>query len=88
MVSTYFSHAVCRGLIREKILAAPTDSPVLQGRLAMGMAVRAPEGRLAVTQAGPPIMIVVPQTANRSLVAGSLAPGSFVPVLSLPAGAP
>lgn len=88
VVSTYFSHAVYRGLIREKILAAPTDSPVLQGRLAVEMAVRALEGKLAVTHAGPPITIVVPETADGSLVAGSLAPASFVPVFSLPAGAP
>lgn len=83
VVSTYFSHAVYRGLKREKILAAPTDSPVLQGRLAVEMAIRALEDRLVVTHAGPPISMIVAEGADGSSVAGSLAPASFVPVFTL-----
>jgi len=85
VVSTYFSHSVYRGLKRKKILAAPTDSPVLQGRLAVEMAVRALEGKLVVQHAGPPISIIVPDTADGSAVAGSLAPASFVPLFTLAA---
>lgn len=83
VVSTYLSHAVYRGVVRNRILAAPTDSPVMQGRLAIEMAVRALEGSLTVRHAGPPISIVTPETAGSAVVAGSLAPASFVPVFTL-----
>ncbi len=88
IVSTYLSHAVYRGVMRGRILAAPTDSPVLQGRLAVEMAVRALEGRLDIRHAGPPIWTVTPETTGPAVTEGSLAPASFVPVFSLEAGAP
>jgi protein TorT len=88
VVSTYLSHAVYRGVKRGRILAAPTDSPVVQGRLAIEMAVRALEGTLEVRHAGPPIWVVTPETATREVIAGSLAPASFIPVFSLPPPAP
>jgi protein TorT len=88
VVSTYLSHSVYRGLKRGRILAAPTDSPVVQGRLAIEMAVRALEGTLEVRHAGPPIWVVTPETATREVIAGSLAPASFIPVFSLPPPAP
>lgn len=85
VVSTYLSHAVYRGVVRNRILAAPTDSPVMQGRLAIEMAVRALEGRLDVRHAGPPISIVTPGTSGAAVVESSLAPASFVPVFSMTA---
>lgn len=86
VVSTYLSHAVYRGVVRGRILAAPTDSPVLQGRLSIEMAVRALEDRLTTRHAGPPVWTVTPLTAGGGVVEGSLAPASFVPVFSLEAG--
>ena len=83
VVSTYMSHAVYRGVMRGRILAAPTDSPVIQGRLAIEMAVRAVEGSLTVRHAGPPISLVTPEDAGSAFLDGSLAPASFVPVFSL-----
>lgn len=83
IVSTYLSHAVYRGVTRGRILAAPTDSPVVQGRMAIEMAVRALEGSLATRHAGPPISVVTPETSGRDVIEGSLAPASFVPVFSL-----
>lgn len=89
VVSTYLSHAVYRGVMRGRILAAPTDSPVVQGRLAVEMAVRALEGRLEVRHAGPAVRVVTPDTTGPSVTEGSLAPASFVPVFSLaPGGGP
>jgi protein TorT len=88
VVSTYLSHAVYRGVVRGRILAAPTDSPVLQGRLAIEMAVRALEDRLTTRHAGPPVWTVTPETAGDAVIQGSLAPASFVPVFSLPAPRP
>lgn len=83
IVSTYLSHAVYRGVTRGRILAAPTDSPVVQGRMAIEMAVRALEGSLAIKHAGPPISVVSSEVSGRDVIEGSLAPASFVPVFSM-----
>lgn len=85
IVSTYLSHGVFRGLMRGRILAAPTDSPVVQGRLAVEMAVRAIEGKLAIRHAGPKIEVLVPEGLPAFQIEDSLAPASFVSVFSLEA---
>lgn len=85
VLSTYLSHAVYRGVIRGRILAAPTDSPVMQGRLSIEMAVRALEGSLDITHAGPAISVVTRETSGPDVIEGSLAPASFAPVFSLEA---
>ncbi len=84
IVSTYLSHAVYRGITRGRILAAPTDFPVVQGRLAVEMAVRAIEGQLTVPHAGPRIQIVTSDSVGAIGTEGSLAPASFVPIFALP----
>lgn len=86
VVSTYLSHAVYRGITRDRILAAPTDFPVVQGRLAVEMAVRAIEGKLTVAHAGPRIEIVTSSNVQSIGTEGSLAPASFVPIFALPSG--
>lgn len=63
LVSTYISHTVMRGLMNGRVLAAPFDDPMLQGRMAVGqvMAVLAsgrPEGLkgpdiVLLTKSGP-----------------------------------
>lgn len=83
IVSTYLSHAVYRGITRGRILAAPTDFPVVQGRLSVEMAVRAIEGKLTVAHAGPRIEIVTSGSAKSIGTNGSLAPASFVPVFAM-----
>jgi periplasmic protein TorT len=75
-------------MMRGRILAAPTDFPVLQGWLSVEMAVRALEKRLVLTHAGPPILMVKSDTVDQTPVHGSLAPASFVPVCSLEAKEP
>jgi len=82
VVSTYLSHAVYRGVFRGRILAAPTDSPVLQGQLSIEMAVRALEGHLTTHHAGPPVWTVTADTPAADFQE-SLAPASFAPVFSL-----
>lgn len=83
VVSTYMSHAVFRGIQRGRILGAPTDFPVLQGRLAIELAVRAIEGRLDLRHAGPAIVTVTAGNIDRIGSAGSLAPATFVPVFEV-----
>ena len=82
VVSTYLSHAVYRGILRGRILAAPTDLAVRQGELSVEMAVRALEGQLHIPHAGPVIVTVTPETIGAIGTTGSLAPASFTPVFS------
>ncbi|MCC5973603.1 MAG: TMAO reductase system periplasmic protein TorT, partial [Rubellimicrobium sp.] len=83
IVSTYMSHAVFRGIRRGRILAAPTDFAVIQGRLSVEMAVRALEGQLEVALAGPVIVNVTRETVEQIGSEGSLAPASFEAVFKL-----
>ena len=83
IVSTYVSHGVYRGIKRHRILAAPTDFAVLQGRLAVELAVRAIEGRLTIRHAGPKIVSLTPANIDAVGTEQSLAPASFVPVFKV-----
>ena len=80
VVSDYMTHAVYRGVLRGRVIAAPTDSPVLQGRLAVEMAVRAIEGKLRTKHAGPEIRVFDRNALQTEVLEQSLAPASFVPV--------
>ena len=80
VISDYMTHAVYRGIRRGRIIAAPTDQPVMQGRLAIDQAVRALEEALEVTHAGPAIRVFTKETVSTSGLAETLAPATFVPV--------
>ncbi len=79
ILSDYFTHAVYRGLKRGRIVAAPTDFPVKQGRLGIEQAVRVLEGRLTMKHAGPAIQLVDTDTVDHIGTEGSLAPATFAP---------
>ena len=83
IVSTYVSHGVYRGIKRGRILAAPTDFAVLQGRLAIELAVRAIEGKLTIRHAGPQIITITSENIDSIGTLESLAPASFVPVFEV-----
>jgi protein TorT len=83
IVSTYVSHGVYRGIKRGRILAAPTDFAVLQGRLAIELAVRAIEGKLTIQHAGPKIVTLTLENIDLIGTDESLAPASFVPVFKV-----
>lgn len=83
IVSDYMSHGVFRGIRRGRILAAPTDFPILQGRLAIEQAVRAVEGSLEVIHAGPEIVSVTADSVEDARHQGSLAPAAFIPVFEV-----
>jgi len=83
IVSTYMTHAVYRGIKRGKILAAPTDFPIYQGRLAVELAVRALEGRLTLRHAGPRIVTITQENIGQFGAEGSLAPASFSAVFEV-----
>ena len=79
VLADYFTHAVYRGIKRERILAAPTDFPTLQGRLGVEMAVRVLENRLDFPHAGPLIKLVDQRFLQELGPGDSLAPASFAP---------
>ena len=79
VLADYFTHGTYRAIKRGKIMAAPTDSPVLQGELSVDQAVRALEGSLTVTHAGPAIRIIDGKNIEATDITDSLAPASFKP---------
>lgn len=79
VLADYFTHAVYRGIKRGKIIAAPTDSAVIQGRLAVDQAVRLLQGDLTVPHAGPRITIMDAATIDGFDPESSLAPAWFSP---------
>ncbi|WP_425450471.1 TMAO reductase system periplasmic protein TorT [Virgifigura deserti] len=83
VLADYFTHAVYRGIKRDKILAAPTDAPVLQGRLAIDQAVRALEGKLEILHAGPRIRIIDQGNIETMDLEASVAPAWFTPTFTV-----
>ena len=83
VIADYFTHPVYRGIKRRRILAAPTDFPVLQGRLAIDQAIRILEGKLTVKHAGPAIEMVTPENVDVIGPKASLAPASFLPTFTV-----
>ncbi len=84
VVSTYFTPAVYRGIRRGRILAAPTDAPVMQGRVSIDQAVRILEGRDVVIHAGPQIEMIDQGNWQEFDISNSLAPPSFLPTFVWP----
>jgi protein TorT len=83
ILSDYFTHGTFRAIKRGKVLAAPTDSPVLQGRIAIDQAVRALEGSLTIIHAGPSIEVVDRSSIDKVRIEESLAPAWFKPTFDV-----
>ena len=84
VLSTYFTPAVYRGIRRGRILAAPTDAPVLQGRISIDQAVRILEGREVIRHAGPQIQMIDQDNWQDFDISNSLSPPSFLPTFVWP----
>lgn len=83
ILADYFTHAVYRGIKRGRIVAAPTDFPVIQGQLGIDQAVRILEGNLTVKHAGPAIEMVHGDNVDLVGTEGSLAPAWFKPTFTV-----
>lgn len=83
VLADYFTHGTFRAIKRGKVLAAPTDSPVMQGKIAVDQAVRAVEGSLSVIHAGPAIEVVDRINIDRLKIEESLAPAWFKPIFDV-----
>ena len=77
ILSYYFTPGVYQGIKRNRILAAPTDSAVIQGRTAIDQAVRILEGKPYEKHVGPKLYIIDSSNINSFNRDSSLAPDSF-----------
>ena len=83
IMSYYFTPGVYRGIKRGQILAAPTDSAVIQGRVAIDQAVRILEGKSYVKHAGPALYVIDSNNINTFDRGSSLAPDDFKPTFTV-----
>lgn len=79
LISTYLSHGVYRGLLRERVEFAPTDKMVEQGRLSVRQAIHYLNGHDYQYNEAPIIESLTPQTLNRKVIAESLSPSEYRP---------
>ncbi|MBC6404352.1 MAG: TMAO reductase system periplasmic protein TorT [Rhodospirillales bacterium] len=80
ILSYYYTPGVDTGIARGHILAAPTDSPVIQGRIAIDIAVRALEGEEYEQHVGPALRVVTQDNHADFDTATTLAPEGFSPI--------
>jgi len=83
VVSYYYTPGVDRGIARGQILAAPTDSTVVQGRIAVDQAVRILEGKEYSKHVGPALYVVTQENHGDFDASSTLAPDGFRPVFSV-----
>ncbi|MFZ3288672.1 MAG: TMAO reductase system periplasmic protein TorT [Telluria sp.] len=79
IASTYLTPGVYRGIVRRKILAAPTDSPVVQGRLSIDQALAILEGRRYEKHVGPVIKLIDQDNLADVAPEESMPPPTFSP---------
>jgi protein TorT len=79
IVAYYYTPGVHQGIARGQILAAPTDSPVIQGRIAIDQAVRILEGKDYLKHVGPKLFVVTQENAKDFDTASTLAPEGYTP---------
>jgi protein TorT len=80
VASYYFTPGVDQGLRRGQIVAAPTDSTVIQGRVAVDQAVRILEGQPYEKHVGPALYVVTQENLSDFDPSSTLAPDGFSPV--------
>jgi protein TorT len=83
VVAYYFTPGVYEDIKRGRVLAAPTDSAVIQGRIAIDQAVRILEGKPYHKHVGPEIYVIDKSNINTFDYASSLAPMGWKPVFSV-----
>ena len=83
LLAFYMTPGVYTGIQRGFILAAPADSMVVQGRIAIDQAVRVLEGKDYVKHVGPKIFVVDPENIGEVERTNILPPDGFSPVFSV-----
>ena len=77
IMAYYFTPGVYRGIKRGKILGAPTDSAVIQGRIAIDQIVRILQGEDYLQHVGPALQIIDSANVDFFDRTTSLAPSGF-----------
>lgn len=85
LVSTYLSHGIYRGLLRNKIEFAPTDKMVLQGRLSVEQALHYLRQQPYDSKISQTIQTLTPNTLNVSTIEDSLSPSEYRPIFEVKA---
>ncbi len=80
VVAYYYTPGVHQGISRGQILAAPTDSTVIQGRIAIDQAVRILEGKDYLKHVGPALFVVTQDNVEDFDTSSTLAPDGYSPV--------
>ncbi len=83
LLAFYMTPGVYTGIQRGFILAAPADSMVIQGRIAVDQAVRILEGKDYVKHVGPKIFVVDPDNIDDVARTNILPPEGFSPVFTV-----
>ncbi len=79
VLAYYFTPGVYQNIKRGRLLAAPTDSAVIQGRVAIDQAVRILEGKDYNKHVGPALYVIDSNNIDSFDYGSSLAPPSFKP---------
>lgn len=80
VIAYYLTPTVYKNVQRGRILAAPTDSPVIQARIAVDQAVRILAGKAYKKHVGPEIIVLDRSTINFFDYLSALPPRDFEPV--------
>ena len=83
VLSFYMTPGVYEGIQRGRIVAAPADSMVIQGRIAVDQAVRILEGKPYVKHVGPKIFVITKDNLANTPREAVLPPEGFQPVFSV-----
>jgi periplasmic protein TorT len=83
IIAYYMTPGVYEGIQKGRILGAPADSMVVQGRIAIDQAVRLLEGKPIVKHVGPKIFVVDQKNIKTVVHDAILPPTSFKPVFAV-----
>lgn len=83
IVAYYYGPGVHRGISRGQILAAPSDRPVLQARIATDVIVRILEGQDYFRHVAPKVVVVDRSNIRSWDATSTLAPRGFRPIFSV-----
>lgn len=82
LISTYLSHGVYRGILRNKVLFAPTDKMVLQGKRSIQQAFAYLNDVEYDKKISPKIIKLTPDSLDKNIINESLSPSEFRPIFS------
>jgi len=83
VLAYYFTPGVYANIKRGFVMAAPTDSAVIQGRISIDQAVRILEHKDYMKHVGPKLYVIDSKNINTFDYPSSLAPANFKPVFTV-----